>query len=146
MLRLALTLGVLLLASGCRATWKLVPYQAQSVSVAQATEDLERLLLTSRASSRPLRVELKATFANIFYAGPQGAVSSALSFQDVSRMELVHAEGYPEFDVDVLDSKNERLFRYEATSQEKAQAFIDALASLAANVVPRAAAPQGKPL
>ncbi len=121
-------IAVLLLV-GC-ASWKPLPYSPKPLSEEPA-DAFMRLLMTARMW-RPTKIDVKPKFAVMTYVvnGQYGGITTVtLPFEEISRVDLLSNKGQ-EFDVDVLDKKGERLYRYLASDEAKAQEFVDVMVAL----------------
>jgi hypothetical protein len=123
-----LPLAVVLLLSSC-ASWDPVQHSPRAVTSTNPGEDLMRLVMTARAW-RPAKIDLKETFAVFSYVNQYGVQTVTLPYGEVAKIELLSNKG-TEWDVEVLDAKGERLYRYLAGDEAKAREFVDVLTAIA---------------
>ena len=119
-----LPFAALLFVSSC-ASWAPVQHAPRPVTSSNISEDLMRLVMTAR-EWRPLKIDVKETFAVFSYVGSYGVTTVTLPFGEVKKIELLSNKG-KDWDVDVLDAKGERLYRYLAGDEAKAREFVDVL-------------------
>jgi hypothetical protein len=129
----ALSLAALLALSSC-ATWTPVKYAPRPVASKNLGEDLMRLVMTARAW-RPVKIDVKETFAVFSYMTNMGVTTVTLPFGEVARIDLLKNES-SEWDVEVLDAQGERLYRYLAHDEAKAREFFDVLSAIVKPPVP----------
>ena len=122
-----LPLSALVLFAAC-ASWTPVQHAPRPLHEANLSEELMRLVMTARAW-RPAKVDVKETFVVLSYVNQYGVQTVTVPFGEVKKLELLTNKG-EEWDVDVLDEKGERLYRYLAHDEAKARAFVDVMSAL----------------
>jgi hypothetical protein len=133
-----LTLAAVLLFTSC-ASWAPVQHAPRAHASTNPGEDQMRQVMTARAW-RPAKIDKKETFAVFSYVNQYGVQTVTLPFGEVAKIELLSNQG-SEWDVDVLDAKGERLYRYLAGDEAKAREFVDVLSAIARPPAAPAAAP-----
>jgi hypothetical protein len=129
----ALGLAALLALSSC-ASWTPVKYAPRVVTATNLREELMRLVMTARAW-RPVKIDVKETFAVFSYVNNMGVQTVTLPFGEVAKIDLLKNDS-AEWDVEVLDAQGERLYRYLAHDEAKAREFVDVLSAIAKPPVP----------
>ena len=123
-----LVVAAALCFSAC-ASWTPLPHAPRTLASTNLSEDLMRVVMTARAW-RPVKIDVKETFAVFSYAYNGTLTTVTLPWGEISKIELLSNAG-KEFDVDVLDEKGERLYRYLAPDQARAEEFVDVLTAIA---------------
>src|ERR1700712_1315224 len=122
-------LCVLGLLTGCRASWTSLRYESNPIAVGVPAEDLERLLMTGR-DWRPLKVEIKPKYLTAYYPTQYGMSAAVVTFAEISKIELLFAPKWEQYDVEAQKADGTPVIRYTAPSKEAAQEFIDVLTAL----------------
>ena len=114
------------------AHWSPIDYRGRALAVDDAAEAFEYLMLTGRELS-PIRVDVNRHFAILyFYRGHPGM----LHFREIARAQMLRAVETGTFDVELQDADGRRLYRYTATTEARAHAFVDAVTTLVAQAPP----------